>query len=311
MNGSVVVDPLFGIEILYAAERGHRPWNVARRDCPFCPGNERLLPEVLYERPAADGRPWATRSAPNKYPLVRPSAEDAPSGEHEVIIETPEHDRDLPVMSDGEMRDVAETYCARFRALAERHRAVVLFRNGGALAGRSLPHPHAQIVGLDRIPASLAAMADRLLAHHGRTERCLVCDLVAKELRSGERLVAEEERFVSWVPEAASTPYEMWITPRRHAPDFGTMDPGEVGEFSLMLRDMLARLGRCLDDPAYNFSVAGRSSDQDGSEAFHWIMRLRPKATMPGGFELATGMAVNPSLPERDAAALRAAGDGP
>jgi UDPglucose--hexose-1-phosphate uridylyltransferase len=40
----------------------------------------------------------------------------------------------------------------------------------------------------------------------------------------------------------------------------------------------------------------------------HWRLRIVPQQTVPGGFELASGLAINPSLPEEDAAILRSFG---
>ena len=39
--------------------------------------------------------------------------------------------------------------------------------------------------------------------------------------------------------------------------------------------------------------------------ALHWHLRILPQVTVPAGFELGSGLAINPSLPEEDAAVLR------
>jgi hypothetical protein len=39
----------------------------------------------------------------------------------------------------------------------------------------------------------------------------------------------------------------------------------------------------------------------------HWSVRIVPDLVRPGGFELGSGLPINPSRPEDDAAALRAA----
>ncbi|MEX2400488.1 MAG: hypothetical protein WD423_06920 [Rhodothermales bacterium] len=39
----------------------------------------------------------------------------------------------------------------------------------------------------------------------------------------------------------------------------------------------------------------------------HWYLRIVPSLVIPGGFELASGLTINPSLPEDDAAVLREA----
>jgi len=42
-----------------------------------------------------------------------------------------------------------------------------------------------------------------------------------------------------------------------------------------------------------------------GIPALHWHLRILPQVTVPAGFELGSGLAINPSLPEEDAAVLR------
>jgi UDPglucose--hexose-1-phosphate uridylyltransferase len=53
--------------------------------------------------------------------------------------------------------------------------------------------------------------------------------------------------------------------------------------------------------------VSASRAAQDPGRGWHWYLRLRPRLGQPGGFEVATGVAVNPSLPERDALRLREA----
>ncbi|AYV25722.1 galactose-1-phosphate uridylyltransferase [Streptomyces sp. ADI95-16] len=68
------------------------------------------------------------------------------TGSHEVVIEPPAHDWDLADGDDTAVQAVLRAYRARSLALRTRRPGLVLpFRNHGAAAGTSLPHPHSQI----------------------------------------------------------------------------------------------------------------------------------------------------------------------
>jgi UDPglucose--hexose-1-phosphate uridylyltransferase len=42
-----------------------------------------------------------------------------------------------------------------------------------------------------------------------------------------------------------------------------------------------------------------------GEPPIHWHLQIRPRLTTPVGFEMGTGISINPSLPENDAAFLK------
>jgi len=128
--------------VILAPGRGHRPhevrpshtprplaaWEAA---CPFCPGNEPQTPPEVFRIPAPGGSGWTVRVVPNKFGAL--SDEDAPQrrnegplfremtgvGHHEVIIETPLHNRPLPLMTDAEVAQVLSAYQARYLALRD------------------------------------------------------------------------------------------------------------------------------------------------------------------------------------------------
>jgi UDPglucose--hexose-1-phosphate uridylyltransferase len=323
-------DRVTGAWVIIAPERRNRPQRRTDLthtppprpsfdpDCPFCPGNEAILPGIL-EDVAIDRPPgWKVRVVPNKYPAVhadtamgqaarRDGVIMAGYGHHDVVIETPRHDADLASMADDEIETVLSAYHRHFTWLSAQPniQRVIVFRNYGSTSGASLAHPHAQLVALAMTPPDLqsrAALARSWHDHHGR---CILCDEIETERADGRRAIEETDAFTAFVPFAATCPFEVWLLPRRHQTSFAELERGELGEMGRLLRSVLCRLKGLLGDPPYNIALDSAGPAEAGSPHLHWRLRIAPSLTMPGGFELATGMAINPSSPEDDARALR------
>lgn len=319
---------LTGEWVVYAPARGGRP-DARRReerrrppapgrveDCPFCPGNEDRLPPTLMQSGGRESR--QVRVVPNLYPGVRLDAMESmaaggllaqmpPWGAHEVIIETPRHDRTPAFMTCDEMAAVVDAYRTRYRTLAAlvRTRSIVVFRNHGERAGTSLVHPHSQVIAAGVLPRR-AKRRQRLAAgHYAATGQCLVCAAAAAERADRSRVVYENERFAAFVPFAAEVPFEVWIVPLDHRPDFGAITPEEITSFAAALQAVASVVHRRLGDPDYNYALLSDPVRRGPDDAFHWLLQLKPRLSVPAGFEMATGMHINPSLPERDAAHLR------
>lgn len=343
-------NPLTGEWVIVAPERGRRPHRVgearikapgpARRperdgDCPFCPGNEGMLPGIAAQLPPAAELPpgadgWQVRVVPNKFPAVEPvdtgggagklsesvSEPGSPGraaleetlpgrGRHEVIVEGPRHDLDLTSLPEETVVAVLEAY--RWRLLAARElpgvRHVVVFRNHGEEAGTSLLHPHSQLVALPVVPEAAARRKQQARAHYSATGRCLLCRLVERERTLGRRLVFAGAGFAALVPFAAGVPCETWIVPWRHGPDFAATSAEELRQLASCLRRVLRALKAGLGDPDYNYVLHTFAAEAD--PALHWLLRIRPRTVTPAGFEVGSGISINPSSPEEDAALLR------
>ena len=323
------VNPLTGRRTVYTPDRAGRRFDVPGRTrapavapgydpaCPFCPGNEEHLAEIVAETPAlpnADhGADWQIRIVRNRYPIVMPAGPldlegDGARGRHEVVVDSPRHDRDIADMAEAEIVALVEAYRARVAALeAAGHEHVLLFRNRGLFGGASLVHPHAQIVATDFLPPGIADQEARARAHYEAEGRPLALDMLAAERRDGRRMVATRGRFHAFVPQAAEVPFELWILPEFRQARFTDLGGGDLADFAGLMGDMLRRLRAALPDPSHNFAVVCASRSARAAPWAQWAFRLYPRLTRPGGFEVATGISVNPSLPEADAAALRGA----
>jgi UDPglucose--hexose-1-phosphate uridylyltransferase len=316
--------------VIIAPRRGRRPQATApparpagarpRLDpkCPFCPGHESELPGILDETPASNESGWNVRVVPNKFAAVEAPA-DVPQyaehvahagyGFHEVIIESPRHDAEFETLPADERQAAMLAYRDRSRVLFAEPRVetVVLYRNHGPSAGASLLHPHAQAIALEMVPPRLAALSAWGRRHHAEHGVCATCEELQIETRHRTRVVEETERFIGLVPFAAEHAYETWIVPLDHQAAFIELDEDALAEFGGLLARSLRRLKTVLNDPFYNFAIDSAPKHEFGAAHFHWRLRLVPQVAIWGGFELGGGLPINPSSPEDDAAALRAA----
>jgi UDPglucose--hexose-1-phosphate uridylyltransferase len=228
-------------------------------------------------------------------------------GRHEVIIDSPFHDRGLADMGPEELGAVVETYHRRYLAYGEQYPEMtpIIFRNHGRRAGTSLIHPHSQAVVTPVVPRRIRLRERRAEEHWDTMGRCVYCEVLEHELAAGERLVLDNDRFCALVPFAARVPFEMWIIPKEHCPDFGEAGGEDRAAFTHVLGEVLGRLKRKLGDPDYNFAFFTAARTGREQPHLHWHLLIRPRLTTRAGFEIGSDMNINPSLPEADAEFLR------
>lgn len=185
--------------------------------------------------------------------------------------------------------------------------AVLIFRNRGAHGGASQRHPHSQVIATGLVPPRVAIARDWARSYYAKQEQCAACALLARDGRDGRRIVESTDQFTTLVPFAAASPFEQRILPTRHEASFAETPEEELAALAASLWRALARLRAALDDPPYHYVIESGAAADAGTPYAHWSLRIVPAATRPGGFEVGSGLPINPSLPERDAEVLRAA----
>jgi UDPglucose--hexose-1-phosphate uridylyltransferase len=325
-------DPVVGRWVIIATERARRPSDFGRETvrtgggvCVFCPQNEHLTPEAVLAGRASGARSgagtWTWRVVPNKFPALRIEGDVEPSGEglydrmngvgaHEVIIETPDHDASLATMSDDAVADVLTACRDRVLDLKKDQRLeyVLIFKNHGEAAGASLEHPHSQLIATPIIPSMVTEELEGAARYYVLKERCVWCDIVHQD-RGGPRMILERDGFVALAPFAPRLPFETWILPTAHRSAFEESGFDEVRGLAAMLREVLRRMCRVLDDPPYNFMLHTAPLRESNLEHFHWHLEIIPKLTRVAGFEWGSGFFINPTPPEEGAAYLREAAE--
>ena len=143
-----------------AGHREEQPEND--KVCPLCSPEAEKLPALLTW--PAEG-PWQVRVLAHVEPLYHIEGELGrqadgmydkmqPVGAHEVIVETPQHDKRLGQLSDEEIERVLWAYAARISDLKKdpRFKYVAVFKNQGVLAGEEWAHPHSQVTATAFLP---------------------------------------------------------------------------------------------------------------------------------------------------------------
>jgi UDPglucose--hexose-1-phosphate uridylyltransferase len=306
------VDPETGDWHIVAPARAARPTDLSgsRSDaCPFCPGRENLTPPEVFRTPADPSLPWQVRIVPNRYAVVAPGPTDAATGTHDVVIESPNHDGDLRFADTAQTAEVLRAMRERCRALETRRPgAIVVFRNHGVAAGTSLRHPHSQIVSLDKVPPALARRWRRARSFFEETGRCLAEHIASVERSAGVRVVEDTGDILVYQPHAASVSHQTVLFADDPSPGLAGASDAALSAMAEALPRVAAGLAAVRDDPAYNLVVhAGPVGDETAARWYRWYVGLYPRVSRRAGLELATGLGINPSVPEQTAPALRKA----
>jgi UDPglucose--hexose-1-phosphate uridylyltransferase len=221
---------------------------------------------------------WQVRVTPHPDPFYRIEGEPGrqadgmydrmrPVGAHEVIIETPDHDLQLPRMRDDQIELVLQAYASRITDLKRdaRFKYVTVFKNHGALAGEEWPHSHSLVTATTFVPRRILYELRSSKEWHGEKERCVFCDIVRQDEKQARRIVDTQGDYVALCPYASRVPYEVWIMSRRHNHLFEQPRPGANR------RNLAALLGRTL------------RRIEKVSQAYHLALHTSPNTTLKSG----------------------------
>jgi UDPglucose--hexose-1-phosphate uridylyltransferase len=326
----VRLNHITGDWVIISTERAKRPEDfVVKKEkkeipvyvetCPFCPGNEDKTPDETFRLTGLDGA-WSVRSVPNKFSALTPEGDVRKEkiefkqvvsgvGRHEVIIETPEHNKTTALLQTGHIEGILMAYRNRLVAFYEDPRVehVIIFKNHGTGAGTSLEHPHSQIVGTPVFPGQVMTRLEEAIRNYYYVNfgECLYCTYMQGEMNEKVRIVSENESFIAFIPYAAHSPFHTWIFPKRHGACYGCITDEEITGLASILKDVLLRIYVGLENPDFNYVVRSLSTTESDSKYFHWYISVIPRITQSAGFELGTGMYINTALPEESARFIR------
>ena len=267
----------------------------------------------------ADSPGWWVRIVPNKFPALLPQADGGRSkiedlfihmpgfGEHEVIVESPDHDQSIALMEQKQVEEVFSAYRESYLALSKncQYEMVILFKNHGAAAGTSLRHPHSQIIATPVTPMHIRHYLEEAMRYFDDNGKCVFCEMIQKEKKIGERIVLESEEFVVFEPFASRSPFETWVIPKQHSSSFEEISAASAKELAFVMRSTLAKIYKSLNNPDYNYVIKSSPCHEKDVEYYHWYVQIVPRVSAMAGFELGSGIYINTVIPETAAKFLR------
>lgn len=249
-----------------------RPAELPPGPCPFCPPRDELTPLVITRRDGVtvvpNGRPWQRVEDAHRVLAPAPLARWEAPGAHEVLVEGPDH---RPAWRRvGLLAASLSVARERMRDLRQdqRLRDLVWYRQHGVAAGARLPHPHSVLLALGTDP-------------RWTEPGCASCDALSRELRGGERIVAENDRAVALAPFAPMGDGELWVLPRAHLGSLEAAAEAVVADLGALLEQVLCAMDVALGAPAS--TIVLRSGHR--VEEAHLRFVVRPLLRVPDGFD--------------------------
>jgi len=331
-------DRIHDTHVIISPERLHRPdcysekksKEIDKTQCPFCEGNESMTPPEIFairkEGSFSNKEGWKTRVVPNLYRAVQIEAPYEHHygifehwegfGAHEVIIDTPEHHTSMTQWSESEVVQWLQTLRARVSDLRrdERIAYISLFKNEGSEAGATQLHSHTQLIGLPMIPKRQREIYQRSYEYYKNHSVALMESEMVNEEASNARIVAKKNDFTAYCPYASTYPFEVIISSKKALGQIDTLHDDTIGQIAslipVILKNMKEQLG-CFD---FNLSIStpplqGNTFEYDilshSDEMCRFSIRIMPRLYHLGGFEVSSGVMINPVSPELAAKLLR------
>jgi UDPglucose--hexose-1-phosphate uridylyltransferase len=292
-----------------------------------------LDPEIVDKLPAIHSYPaegtWQVRVIAHPDPLYHIEGETArlaegmydkmgATGAHEVVIESRQHEKHMSQFSDDEIDRVLSVWGARISDLKKdsRFKYVSIFKNQGTLAGEEFAHAHSQIAATVFVPRRIKYELTASHEWYKDKERCIFCDMVRQEEKSGKRIVDVQGDYYALCPYASRVPYETWLMHRRHNHLF---EQPRAGSNRRHLAALLGRVLRRLEKVAPAFHLVVHTSPNTRSKKgelagywktladdYHWHIEIMPIVESRSKSYSIKEVYFNSVLPEQAAEKLRA-----
>lgn len=290
------LNPLTGEWVLVSPHRMDRPWQGQTEEagtpsqpdydpqCYLCPGNARAggvknpnyTSTFVFDNDFAALKPTTPLERFDREGLLIAESE---LGICRVLCFSPHHNLTIPGMELGDLRKVVDRWVEQYIELGSKPNInhVQIFENRGAMMGASNPHPHCQIWSSHGLPHEIAKEQSAQLAWRETRGRCLLCEYGRLEQAGRERIVEENDHFVTVVPFWAIWPFETMVIAKRHLSAIDRLSDGERDGFADILKRTTARYDRLFQAPfPYSMGIHQRPSDGAPHEEWHTHVHFYP-----------------------------------
>lgn len=297
-HGSEIRSNFLGEKVVITALRGKRPHDhpkiqkpqkkVMPKDCSFCPGNEHLTPPEI-DRIERDGK-WVIRCFPNKYPAFFEGGK-ATYGRHEVIVETPDHQKTLSELSLQNFEDYLEMVKRRQMSAFEdkKLKYTIVFKNEGERGGASLEHSHTQVICMGFIPEHIKRIAKK--AHE--------FDKLRKNMP--KTTFVQNDGFFAFCPSAPRYRFETWIVPKERQSSLAELEKHDMSQLASILKSVVFAVDSATCFGPYNIVF---HSAPHFEKKFPFHIRVVSRISVWAGFEIGTDIVMLSQSPEESAEVL-------
>ena len=312
--------PLLEQWVITATHRQERTFFPPDDYCPLCPTKEGGIPTEVplpyYELVTFENKFPSLRRCPPEPAVegtdlfkVRPAI-----GVCEVVLYSPEHTGTLTDKSELEIERLIHVWTDKYLELGALDFVdyVFIFENKGKEIGVTLTHPHGQIYAYPFIPPVIATELRASRRYKRKTGNCLICDIIAEELKDGRRVVVQNSDFVAVVPFYARYPYEVHIMPLEHRRCLPEFSDEEKRSLAKILKIVLLKY-----DNLWGFSLPymmvmhQKPTDGKAHGYYHFHIEFYPpyrtkdKLKYLAGSESGAGVFINDTLAEEKAKEIR------
>ncbi len=309
-------NPTLGEWVVYAAHRMSRPMLPSPDACPLCPGILEI--PLPYQIAIFENRAPALS---NLHQAQGPTEEVDPSvfelektahGHCDIVVYSQNHHGKLALMPANEILFLVEAWRDRYTELCSfpGTRFVAIMENKEREAGMTLDHPHGQVYAFPFLPPIIQKQYEQTLA-----QPQLWQNIIEKELRDQNRIIAQTDGFLAAVPFFARYPYEVhiWAT-RPGVSSLIEMTPQERRELAGILGHVTARYENLWPDAKFKFPtlmLMQQLTNVRSAEDFRFHIEFYPLQRSPdkmkyrASIESGAGTFLNDALPENQAAELQ------
>ncbi len=160
----------------------------------------------------------------------------------------------------------------------------------------SLAHAHSQIFALPFVPPRIAQEAATLVAYREEHGADPFEEILAFEVETGSRIIAENDSWLCFAPYAPQWQMEAWAVPKRAVSTLSELHADELHDLAPILKQLVGHLS--------DFDINHNLSFEQGIESAQRLtvkVRGRNVVSPWGGLEVSTGVIIN-TIPSEAAA---------
>ena len=277
--------------VLVSPHRSKRPWqgkietvsNIDQltydEDCYLCPSNTRSNGSI-------NPNYTSTFSFTNDFAALHQNGNDAEYSEGllkargekgvcKVICYSPDHSLTLSRMSSGDIEKVIQLWQKEYQELGSLSyiNHVQIFENKGRVMGCSNAHPHGQIWAQSTIPGEVQKKSSSQKEYWKQNGRSLLQDYWRQEVKLLERVICENEHFITLIPFWATWPYEAMILPKRNIQNVVEFTSEESNSFAKILKKTTQVFDQIFET-SFPYSSGIHQAPTDGLDHPEWCMHM-------------------------------------